>query len=214
MGDLVIDNNVLIALAVYGGVVLAAFWLALIVWAYRDMRSRSRDSLAQLFVAVSVAVLNVPGIFIYILLRPKETLAEAYERSLEEEALLQEIEEKPMCPGCGQRVQTNWQVCPSCHTRLKKPCPVCNHLLELPWVLCPHCASSQPAYLPNDEVVNSSRHIQRQAPRSPEIPKPPEIADKWLAPTARRTAAPPPQPEVYSNDTPGFVDEDYQNNPY
>ena len=51
-------------------------------------------------VAVMVAILNVPGLLIYIFLRPRETLSEAYERSLEEEALLQEIEEKPVCPGC------------------------------------------------------------------------------------------------------------------
>lgn len=211
--NFVIDDNLLIALAVYGGVILAAFWLALIIWAYRDMRSRSRDSLAQIFVAVSVAVLNVPGIFVYILLRPRETLAEAYERSLEEEALLQEIEEKPACPGCGQRVQNDWQVCPSCHTRLKKLCQVCNYMLELSWTVCPHCASAQPTYLPQDEVVNASRHVQRQPPNPPNIP------DKWLAPAVRQRAAntPPSQPGYQPPaDQPGFMDDDsaYSNQQY
>lgn len=200
-----IDNNVLIALAVYGGVILAALWLALIIWAYRDMRSRSRDTLAQVFVAVSVAVLNFPAVFIYILLRPRETLSEAYERSLEEEALLQEIEEKPTCPGCGQRVQQDWQVCPACHTRLKKLCKVCNYMLELSWTVCPHCASAQPAYMPQDEVVNASRHVQRQ---------PPAIADKWLAPAVRQRSAAPPAEPAYpppaTENMPGFVDDDYR----
>ncbi|MBC8171715.1 MAG: hypothetical protein H7X77_08580, partial [Anaerolineae bacterium] len=88
-------GNLFLILVVYGGVVLAVFWLAMIIWTYRDMRARSRDRLAQLLVALMVAVLNFPGLLIYILLRPRETLSEAYERSLEEEALLQEIEEKP-----------------------------------------------------------------------------------------------------------------------
>ena len=96
---MVLDNNLLLTLAVYGGVVVVVFWLAMVLWAYRDMRARSRDGLAQLFAASVVAILNVPGLFIYILMRPRETLSEAYERSLEEEALLQEIEEKPTCPG-------------------------------------------------------------------------------------------------------------------
>lgn len=161
-----LDDNTLLVIVVYTGVIIAALWLALVIWAYRDMRSRSRDSLAQLLVALSVAVLNIPGVFIYILLRPRETLAEAYERSLEEEALLQEIEEKPNCPGCGQRVDEHWQVCPNCHTRLKKPCPVCHHMLELPWTLCPYCASPQATYIPEDQVINSSRHIQRRPPKS------------------------------------------------
>ncbi|MCU0511880.1 MAG: hypothetical protein MUE40_04840 [Anaerolineae bacterium] len=204
--DSLIDNNLLTGLAVYGGVVLVAFWLAMIIWSYRDMRARSRDALAQVFVAATVAVLNVPGLFIYILLRPRETLSEAYERSLEEEALLQEIEEKPSCPGCGGRVLLEWQVCPACHTRLKKPCQVCGYFMELSWTVCPRCASAQPAYQPQDEVVNSSRHVQRQPP-------PPEIPEKWLSPSVRRTssqpAVTPPAPPYSGSAQPGFVDDDY-----
>lgn len=188
------DENILLALAVYGGVVLAAFWLALIIWAYRDMRARSRDSLAQLLVAVVVAILNIPGIFIYIMLRPRETLTEAYERSLEEEALLQEIEEKPACPGCGQRVQADWQVCPYCHTRLKKPCGVCNHLLELAWNICPHCASSQSQYKPDDQAINASRHVQRTAPTAPSIP------DKWLSPSTQQPSSDANAPQFFDPD--------------
>jgi RNA polymerase subunit RPABC4/transcription elongation factor Spt4 len=145
-------ESIFLGITVYAGMVLAAFWLAMIIWAYRDMRARSRDSLAQLIVAVMVALLNVPGLLIYIFLRPRETLAEAYERSLEEEALLQEIEDKPVCPGCGQRVQNDWQACPHCHTRLKKPCASCGRMLELSWNLCPHCAASQVSYPAEPQV--------------------------------------------------------------
>ncbi len=139
-------NSILMGVVVYLGMIAAAFWLAMIIWTYRDMRSRSRDGMAQLLAALLVAVLTLPGLLIYLLLRPRETLSEAYERSLEEEALLQEIEEKPVCPGCGQRVKEAWQVCPSCHTRLKKVCPSCRNLLELQWNLCPHCAAPQVNY--------------------------------------------------------------------
>ena len=41
-----------------------------------------------------VLVFSVLGLIIYLILRPRETLAEAYARSLEEEALLQELEEQ------------------------------------------------------------------------------------------------------------------------
>jgi len=170
-----IDENVLLGITVYGGVMLAVFWLALIIWAYRDMRARSRDPLAQILVGLMVAVLNIPGVFVYILLRPRETLSEAYERSLEEEALLQEIEEKPTCPGCGQRVDGNWQACPYCHTRLKKACHNCHQLLELSWNLCPHCATTQVS----EQAVRSSRHVQSPATQT-QAP-PPEIPQQWLA---------------------------------
>lgn len=87
-------SDITTLIALYGIAAVAALWLAMIVWTNRDMRARSRDPLAQVFVTAIVALLNVPGLLIYFLLRPRETLAEAYERSLEEEALLQEIEEK------------------------------------------------------------------------------------------------------------------------
>lgn len=144
--DLGLSGDLVLAVTVYGLIVVLGFWLAMILWTFRDMRSRSRDGLAQLGMALLVALLTVPGLLIYLLLRPRETLAEAYERSLEEEALLQEIEEKPKCPGCGLRVQENWQACPSCHTRLKKVCVRCGSLLELSWQLCPYCTAPQGNY--------------------------------------------------------------------
>jgi hypothetical protein len=147
-------NNILMILVIYGGVVLAAFWLAMILWTYRDMRARSRDRLAQLLVSIMVAALTLPGLLIYILLRPRETLSEAYERSLEEEALLQEIEEKPTCPGCGQRIQNIWQVCPYCQTRLKKSCVACGKALELAWNICPYCATLQASISPELGALN------------------------------------------------------------
>lgn len=128
-------------LAAFLGAFLAALWLSLIVWTFRDMRARSRDVLAQILAAAVVAVLNLPGLVIYLILRPPQTLAEAYEQSLEEEALLQEIEDKRVCPGCGRHVQENWIICPNCYTKIKKPCAQCHQLMDLPWNLCPYCAT-------------------------------------------------------------------------
>lgn len=160
------SSSVLSVAALYGGVIVAAFWLAMVVWAYRDMRARSRDGLAQLFVALLVAALNFPGLLIYLLLRPRETLSEAYERSLEEEALLQEIEEKPTCPGCKQRVQADWQACPSCHTRLKRPCSRCARVLELSWDLCPYCLTPVAGRADAMVMPHYMRDAAEAAPRS------------------------------------------------
>lgn len=120
-----------------------ALWVSLVIWAYRDMRSRSRDLFAQLLSAIVVVVLPVVGILIYLILRPSETLSESFERALAEEALLQEIEKKPYCPGCSRNVQLGWQVCPYCHVRLKQPCRKCDELIELQWTICPFCATRQ-----------------------------------------------------------------------
>lgn len=200
---MVFNNNILLGGAVYGGVIIISFWVAMIIWVYRDMGARSSDGLAKIFAAAVVAVLNIPGLFIYILMRPRETLSEAYERSLEEEALLQEIEEKPTCPGCGQRTHEDWQACAYCHTRLKKPCRSCKNLLDLSWNLCPYCAADQSRYDPNNRAIKRTNHVgvnldDFQAPYESD---PPEIPDKWLA---ARNQQPPAQ-----RDYPEYVDEDY-----
>ena len=151
-------NNILLFFITAVGAVTAATWLGLILWTWRDMRQRSRDPLAQIAASLMVAVLGIFGLVIYVMLRPSETLVEAYERSLEEEALLQNIEEKPACPGCGRPIREEWQVCPYCHTKLKKPCVQCERMLELAWNLCPYCATSQVPY-------ESAEPVRRTAPR-------------------------------------------------
>ena len=151
---------------IYAAVVGIAFWLAMILWTYRDMKARSRDAMARIFVGVFVALLTVPGLLIYLFLRPRETLAESYERSLEEEALLQDIEEKPVCPTCGIRTEAEWQVCPSCHTRLKKGCISCGHLLELSWNICPYCATSQVSQDHTDWVYQQQPSVSRSRPHA------------------------------------------------
>ncbi len=118
------------------------FWLSLIIWTYRDIRSRTQDMLSQILATVLVAVFFVGGLFIYMILRPRQTLAEIYERQLEEESLLAEMTERQTCSNCHARIESDFQVCPSCSNKLKRPCPKCERLLELRWAFCPYCATN------------------------------------------------------------------------
>lgn len=136
-------SGVLIAVVSILAAVGTALWISLVIWTFRDMRARSRDVFAQILAAIVVAALNIPGFLVYLILRPQETLAEQYERALEEEALLQEIEDKQVCPGCGHATKEKWRLCPYCQTKLKKPCQNCGNLLDLPWPVCPYCEASQ-----------------------------------------------------------------------
>ncbi len=126
-----------------------ALWISLIIWAYRDMRLRSRDLFAQVLTILVVTLLPIIGILIYLILRPSETLAEAFERSLLEETLLQEIEKKASCPGCSRHVENDWQICPYCHVRLKRACINCSQMVEMQWAICPYCAVEQPVEISN-----------------------------------------------------------------
>ena len=118
---------------------LVVFWLSLIFWVWRDVRSRTQDVILQVSATLLVAVFNIGGLFIYLIVRPRQTLAELYERQLEEESLLAEMTECQTCPTCHYRVEGEFQICPSCGTKLSRPCPRCDHLLELKWNVCPYC---------------------------------------------------------------------------
>ncbi len=116
-----------------------AFWLGFAVWTFRDIRSRTRDPIAVVLATLLSLAFGPVGTLLYLLLRPKETLAEQYDRALEEEALLREIEELNLCPGCRRPVKEDWVVCPYCHTPLRRPCPHCGRLVDLNWTVCPYC---------------------------------------------------------------------------
>ncbi len=130
--------------AAFFGAYLLAMWISLVIWAFRDVRARSLDTFVQVLSVVLVVVFSLPGLLLYFLLRPRETLAEAYERELSEEALLQDIEEKQACPMCHQRTQPDFLLCPNCHTKLKRQCGNCHRILSLRWTVCPYCGTSVP----------------------------------------------------------------------
>lgn len=137
-------TNFLLILTAWAAAFLVALWLSLIFWTYRDIKARARDPLSRILAVLVVAVLFLPGILIYLILRPAHTLEEEYQITLEEEALLQAIEESPLCPGCGRRIKDEWSICPNCHTKLRKNCHHCGKLMELPWNICPHCGTPAP----------------------------------------------------------------------
>jgi len=147
----------------FGGAFFLALWLSLIIWTFRDARARSRDVFAILLATLMVVVFGPLGLVLYFLLRPPVTLAELYERSLEEEALLQDLEERPRCPGCSRQVDEAWIVCPDCHTTLKKICPNCQKSLHLRWNICPFCgAHASVTPVAPDQHDNSSGQVMAE----------------------------------------------------
>lgn len=149
-------SNSLLILTAWGGAFIAALWLSLIFWTYRDIRGRARFAGERILAVLVVAVLFLPGIVIYLILRPARTLEEDYQHSLEEEALLQSIEESALCPGCSRRIKDAWQVCPNCHTRLKKICHECGKMMDLPWNLCPYCGQPEPGVRRENPTVEET----------------------------------------------------------
>lgn len=130
-------------LVALGGAYLLALWFALIVWTFQDIQTRSRSVIAQIFSTLVVVLFFLPGILIYLILRPRDTLDDAFQRSLEEEYLLQDLDELILCPNCQHQVETDFVFCPHCRVSLRSSCVGCGRLIDLRWDMCPYCGEEQ-----------------------------------------------------------------------
>ncbi len=119
---------------------LVALWFALVAWTCRDIEARSRSVFTQVFSTLLVVLFFVPGLLLYLILRPKETLDQAFQRALEEEYLLQDLDDLPLCPGCQRTADPEFVLCPHCQTSLRGPCSACSRLIDLRWDVCPYCS--------------------------------------------------------------------------
>ncbi len=136
----------LIPLLILVGVLIGAYlillWAASVLWAYRDIRLRSEDVSVQVLAVGIVLLLPFAGIPLHLILRPPQTLAEKYERSLEEEYLRNDIEDKFVCPECQRPIEPDFILCPHCTTALRRRCEVCSRVVDLTWSTCPYCGDS------------------------------------------------------------------------
>ena len=151
---------------------LLVLWVAAIVWTYRDVAARTSDTFTQTMALVLVIVFGIPGLLVYLVIRPKDTLMDAYDRQLEAEALLHEIQEQATCPRCRRKVDQDFVACPYCRSALRTPCDHCERLLSPSWVLCPYCRTERPQAAPERSAPSASA----VAPMAPELPSRPKRA--------------------------------------
>ena len=177
---------------------IGALWLSLVFWTYRDIRQRTRDPIVQIVSLLLPFLFFLPGFWIYQLLRPRYTLAELNERSLEEEALLQDLEDQRSCPTCKRRVMDEFLICPSCRTHLKEPCRSCGKPLSYAWVACPFCGLEKPQR--ENYGPRPARPAQNPAPVRPQ-PQQPRPAPAPSRPAVAQ--APPRQAPPATQSAPG-----------
>ena len=142
MGDW---EGIVRVVAAVAGAYWAILWLSAIVWTYRDVKDRNSDLTSQVVAVFLVLVFNIPGLFLYLILRPPLTMADAYERNLETEAILHEVGEVRACPSCKGRVEPEFFFCPHCAAALREPCHACGKPLNLSWQACPYCGKRRVA---------------------------------------------------------------------
>jgi hypothetical protein len=150
---------------------LVVLWMTLCFWTFRDIQARTRDIIAQVFATLLVLFFNIPGVLLYILVRPKETLAQAYERSLQEEYMLQDLEEREICPTCRVKTQPDFQFCFNCRTRLRRECSNCGSMIKIKWANCPFCSTAQKPRTRETGIERAGLGMPRpHAPSAPPTP--------------------------------------------
>ena len=146
-------------------------WLGTAYWAFRDMQARTENPILPYFAAALIVfftpLLFVFAVILYLIVRPRESLAEVYERSLAEETLLAEVEKNKLCPTCRQRVGPDWLVCPNCRTRLHRICPACTRLAEPDWALCAYCGKELERF--ERPVIRTPAPAVQPTERAPEL---------------------------------------------
>ncbi len=129
------------------GLLLAAYvlllWLAVIVWVYRDISSRTKDLLARTCSVIWSILCPFLGLPIYFVLRPKRSLQDRYESSLTREAILADLSVDISCPDCGRLISDEWAFCPFCQTELRKKCrnSQCDSFMDFSWSACASCGT-------------------------------------------------------------------------
>ena len=173
---------------------IVLLWVATAFWAYRDLQPRTTNPVAP-YLAAALIIIFTPvffifGVILYQIVRPRETVAEANERALAEEAMMVEIESQPHCANCARQVHEEWIICPTCRNRLRRVCPNCSRLVELDWSLCAWCGKDfeRPEVL--QEVL-----VAPPKGRPARMPEPPTYDD------LPDTGAPVPQISSSSIDT-------------
>jgi hypothetical protein len=145
-------------LIVAGIIYIAVIWVSLVFWTFRDIRQRTKDLILQFLCILLVFCTFLLGYWIYLILRPRDTIVNLYDRTLEEETLLQDLQAKLLCPGCQQQVKDDYLRCPNCTEWLKEPCPSCKKPLANEWPICPFCAWERPVLQGAAPMIITRRH--------------------------------------------------------
>jgi RNA polymerase subunit RPABC4/transcription elongation factor Spt4 len=169
-------------------------WLSAVVWVYRDVRSRTDDQASQIIAVVLVAVFNVPGLLVYLVIRPQGTMEGLFERAVENEAMLHELQlSANACQGCRRPIEDEFVICPWCRIVLREPCRSCGKAVRTSWAACPYCTADripprpQPIAQAGDgnAIVPPRRRPEQQRQQRP------RQAPAQRAPLAQRSAPPP-----------------------
>jgi hypothetical protein len=144
------------------GVALLAFWLVVLYWVWLDSGDRVTNKGVRIAYVLLATVLFVPGLIIYLLIRPSQTIEEIYWADLERRYLKYETAELGDCPRCGAQLYPGFTYCPDCRFKLKIKCPVCEVEMDKKYKYCPSCGNEMYKRVKKIEEEAPSREVMQE----------------------------------------------------
>jgi RNA polymerase subunit RPABC4/transcription elongation factor Spt4 len=132
-------GDIITLIGVIAVIYVAAVWLSLVVWTYRDVQHRSLNENERLAAVLLVAIFSAGGWLVYLLLRPSETLDDVRIETLQEQLFARELSSVPSCTRCRRRVNEEFLMCPYCREELRAPCTACGRAISMTWDACAYC---------------------------------------------------------------------------
>lgn len=144
------------------GVVVLIFWLVLIGWVWVDSGERTSNMTVRVIYLVLVTLLNIPGLIIYLIIRPSETIEQIYWADLERRYLKYETSELGDCSKCGSQLFPGYVYCTNCGNEIKRKCQTCGVLIGKSAKFCQHCGSQVTLRTVKEEEYPSMEVMQQQ----------------------------------------------------
>jgi predicted RNA-binding Zn-ribbon protein involved in translation (DUF1610 family) len=134
-------------------VILATTWLGVLFWVARDITIRSRNLLVAAASVLLVLILNIPGLIIYLMLRPSATLEDNKDYAL----LYQSILDKDvyLCHSCQLPVHAEHKHCAHCGVAQTLKCAECNYKVNAAWNHCINCGAEVVLPVPKRNLLGN-----------------------------------------------------------
>ncbi len=143
-------------------VLLLVFWLVLIGWVWIDSGERTSSIALRITYLILVIVLTIPGLIIYLIVRPSETIEQIYWADLERRYLKYETSELGACTKCGHQLLPGYVYCTNCGNEIRKKCPGCGVLINKGSKFCPYCGTQVRAKSLPQEKYPTAEVMQQQ----------------------------------------------------
>ena len=138
------------------------FWFAILWWVWFDASARTTKIWAKIASVFLVAVFNIFGLIIYLVIRSDQTIEGTYWEDLERRYMKYETSELGDCPKCKSQLYPGNIFCSNCGHELKVQCPRCELFVDRNSKYCSFCGTQIGRRVVKEEVEIEPEVMEEQ----------------------------------------------------